>query len=96
MVAEQGKYQDLDILVNDKEWAVRLEVAKQGRDKDLDILVNDKDVFVLNVLMKHRRSEDIERIKARIKNGDFNDIQFEIEKMILNGIKNIIKEYENM
>lgn len=95
-LARQGRGQDLDILVNDKECTVRYEVARQGRNKDLDILINDKDALVLYGVLIHKRLVDIERLKARIKNGEFNDIRSKMEEIVFNVIKNIIKEYENM
>ncbi|WP_288186769.1 hypothetical protein [uncultured Sneathia sp.] len=94
-LARQGRDQDLNKLVNDKVWDVRYVVARQGRDQDLDILVNDKDIFVLYTVLTHKRLKDIEILKSRIKNGDFNDLQFETEKKTLDEIKNIIKKFEN-
>ncbi|WP_311695706.1 hypothetical protein [Sneathia sanguinegens] len=95
-LVQQGRDQDLNILVNDKSEYVREAVATQGRDQDLDILVNDKDIFVLGTLILYRRAKDIEILKARIKNGEFNNIQSELEKRIFNDIKNKIQGYENI
>lgn len=95
-LVQQGRNQDLDILVNDENGDVRYLVAEHGRDKDLDILVNDKDIFILGTLILYRRAKDIEILKARIKNGEFNNIQSELEKRIFNDIKNKIQGYENI
>ena len=94
-VAAQGRNQDLDILVNDEKYYVRGVVAELGRDQDLDVLVNDKDISVLYALMIHRRAKDIEKLKTRIENGEFNNIPSEDEEMILDEIKNTIKEFKN-
>lgn len=51
-LAEQGRPEDLDVLIHDKDWRVRREVARYGRNKDLDILVHDEDSFVRGVAKK--------------------------------------------
>ena len=48
-VAEHGRPQDLDILVNDENWCVREAVARYGRPQDLDILVKDEDCRVRKI-----------------------------------------------
>ena len=54
-VAEFGRDKDLDVLVNDTEYQVRVAVARRGRDKDLDILVNDEDPAVRKTVARHVR-----------------------------------------
>ena len=39
--------------------------------------------------------KDIEKLKTRIENGEFNNIPSEDEEMILDEIKNTIKEFKN-
>lgn len=45
-LAEEGKDQDLDVLVNDNHPWVRMAVLKHGRSQDLAVLVHDKVNYV--------------------------------------------------
>lgn len=58
--AQDGRPQDLDILVHDSDERVRAEVANHGRDQDLDILVNDKDYNVRKNVVAQKREQDLD------------------------------------
>ena len=58
-VAEQGRPQDLDLLVRCENPEVRLAVAKHGRPQDLDVLVYDSSPDVRAVVAGFGRREDL-------------------------------------
>lgn len=58
--ASQGRDEDLDVLVHDKDWRVREVVAQHGRDKDLKILVHDENKYVRETVAEQGRDEDLE------------------------------------
>lgn len=45
-LAMQGKPEDLDWLVKDEDFSIRLAVARHGRAKDIEILRDDSSHFV--------------------------------------------------
>ena len=57
-LAKQGK--DLDNLVHDENYEVRMAVVEHERDEDLDILVNDENVWVRMEVVKVGRPEDLD------------------------------------
>lgn len=61
-LAEYGRDQDLDKLVNDPDEDVRAAVTWRGRDKDLDILANDKDEWVRESVAYQGRDKDLDRL----------------------------------
>ena len=63
---------NIDKLVNDKDWEVREEVAKQGYG--LDKLINDKDWIVREEVAKHGYGLDI------LVNDEDEDVRLEVAK----------------
>ena len=51
-VAEYGRSQDLDVLINDKDWLVRFTIAEHNRPQDLEILKNDADPSIAQYAQK--------------------------------------------
>ena len=73
-LAMQGNDEVLDVLVYDKDEAVREAVARYGRDKDLDILVSDENDEVRYEVAKYGRKEDLDIL--------VNDTDWYVRKLV--------------
>lgn len=58
--AEKGNDEDLDLLVSDQIYQVRVKVALRKRDKDLDILVHDPSANVRKEVAEVGRDKDLD------------------------------------
>ena len=58
--AEKGNDEDLDLLVSDQIYQVRVKVALRRRDKDLDILVHDPSANVRKEVAEVGRDKDLD------------------------------------